>query len=129
MDHQISARRLDLMINKKKITCQTVVFAIPGDHRVKLKESKNSDKYLDLARELKKLWNMKVIVIPIVIGSLGSHQKIGIGTGRFGNKRTSGDHPNYSIIKIGQNTEKSPEDLRRLAVTQTPVKDHQLMLM
>ena len=33
-----------------------------------------------------------------------------------------GDHPNYNIIKIGQNTEKSPENLRRLAVTQTPVR-------
>ena len=41
----------------------------------------------------------------------------------------SGDHPNYCIIEIGQNTEKSPEDLRRLAVIQTPVKDHQLTLM
>ena len=30
--------------------------------------------------------------------------------------------------KIGQNTEKSPGDLRRPAVTQTPVKDNQLWL-
>ena len=41
----------------------------------------------------------------------------------------SGDHPNYRIIENGQNTEKSPGDLRRLAVTQTPVKDHQLTLI
>ena len=41
----------------------------------------------------------------------------------------SGDHPNYYIIENGQNTEKSPGDLRRLAVAQTPVKNHQLMLM
>ena len=35
-------------------------FAIPADHRVKLKKkSKKRNKYLDLARELKKkLWNM-----------------------------------------------------------------------
>ena len=39
------------------------------DHEVKLKESKKKDKYLDLARELKKLWNMKVTVILIVIGA------------------------------------------------------------
>ena len=44
-------------------------------------------------------------------------QRIGKGTGRLGNKRTNGDHPDYSIIKIGQNTEKSTGDLRRLAVT------------
>ncbi len=30
------------------------------------------DKYLDLARELKKLWNMKVTIIPIVIGAFGT---------------------------------------------------------
>ena len=41
----------------------------------------------------------------------------------------SGDYPNYYIIENGQNTEKSPGDLRRLAVTQTPVKYHQLTLM
>ena len=47
---------------------------------------------------------------------------IGTRTGGLGNKRTSRDHPNYSIIEIGQNTEKSPGDLKRLAVTQTLVK-------
>ena len=47
-------------------------FIVPADHKVKLKESKKKDKYLDLGRELKKLWNMKVTVIPIVIGALGT---------------------------------------------------------
>ena len=41
----------------------------------------------------------------------------------------SGDHPDYSITEIGQNTEKSPGDLRRLAVTQGPVGRHQLRLV
>ena len=31
------------------------------------------------------------------------------------------DYPNDNIAKNGQNTETSPGDLRRLAVTQTPV--------
>ena len=53
------------------------------------------------------------------------HQRIIKGTGGFGNKRTSGDYPNYYIIEIGQNTEKGPGDLRRLAVIQTSMKDHQ----
>ena len=47
-------------------------FAVPADHRVKLKESEKKYKYLDLAWELKKLWNMKVTVILIVIGDLGT---------------------------------------------------------
>ena len=50
-------------------------FAVPADHRVKLKESEKKDKYLDLTRELKELWNMKVMVIPIVIGVLGTVTK------------------------------------------------------
>ena len=50
-------------------------------------------------------------------------------SGGLGNKRTNGDHLNYSFIKIGQNTEKSPGDLRRLAVPQTPVRNHRLTLM
>ena len=35
------------------------------------------------------------------------------------------DHPNYSIVKIGQNTEKSPADLKRSAATQNPEENHQ----
>ena len=46
-------------------------FVVPADYRVKLKECAKTDKYLNLARELKKLWNMKVMIIPIVIGALG----------------------------------------------------------
>ena len=33
-----------------------------------------------------------------------------------------------ALFKIDQNTEKSPEDLRRLAVTLIPVENHELML-
>ena len=41
----------------------------------------------------------------------------------------SGNHPNYYITENGQNTEKSPGDFRRLSVSHTPVKNHQLTLM
>ena len=58
-----------------------------------------------------------------------SHQRIIKGTGGLGNKRKSREHPKYYIIENGQNTEKSPGDLKRLAGTQTPLKDHQLTLM
>ena len=50
-------------------------FVVPADHWPTLKESEKRDKYLDLAKELKKLWNMKVTVIPIVIGALGTVTK------------------------------------------------------
>ena len=50
---------------KKKKICKIVDFGVPAEHRIKLKESEKRDKYIDLARELKKLWNMKVTIIPI----------------------------------------------------------------
>ena len=58
-----------------------------------------------------------------------SHQRIGKVTGRIVNKNTNGEHPNESIIKICQNTWKNPWDFSRLAATQTPVKNYQLMLV
>ena len=57
---------------KEKRTCKIVDFAVPADHRIKLKKCEKKDKYLDFARELKKLWNMKVTIIPIVIGAFGT---------------------------------------------------------
>ena len=62
-------------------------------------------------------------------GSLYNHQRIGAWTRGLGNKRASGDHPKYGIVKINQNAEKSPGELRRLAVTQTPVRNNLLSLV
>ena len=80
-DHLISARRPDLIIIKRKKKkdrkkiCKTVDFAVLADHTIKLKECEKKDKYLDLARELKKLWNMKVTIIPVVIDAFGTVTK------------------------------------------------------
>ena len=76
MDHIISARKPDLIIiNKKKRICKIIDFAVPADHRIKLKECEKKDKYLDLARELKKQWNTKVTIMPAVIGAFGTITK------------------------------------------------------
>ena len=108
----------------KKRTCRIVDFAVTADHRVKLKESEKKDKYPDFARELKKLWNMSDSDTNCNLCSWYSHQRIDTETRGLGNKRMIGDHLKYSIIKIGQNTGKNPGDLRKLAVNQTPVKNH-----
>ena len=105
-----------------------MVFAVPADHRIKLKESEKKDKYLNLARNLKKkLWN--IVYTNRDWCFRYSNRKIIKRTGGLGSWRTSGDHPNYIIVENDQNTEKSPGDLRRLDVNQTPVKDYQLTLM
>ena len=57
---------------KKREVAKIVDFAVPADNRIKLKECEKKNKYLDLARELKKLWNMQVTIIPIVIGAFGT---------------------------------------------------------
>ena len=67
---------------------------------------------------------MEVTGIPIVIGAPGTIPlSISKGTGRLGKRGRV-----ETIIKVGQNTKKSPGDLSRFAVTQTPVKKHQLTL-
>ena len=117
-----------------KGTCWIVDFAIPGKTRSKIKiKRKEINIWLDLAWELKK---KKETMEHESDGDTNYNwytwnnpQMIGKGTGRLENKRASGDHPDYSIIKIGLNTEKSPGDLRRLAVTQTPERNHQLTLV
>ena len=48
-------------------------------------------------------------MIPIVIGA---HGTIGKRSGSLRDEKTSEDHPDYSIIEIGLNTEKIPGDLK-----------------
>ena len=50
-------------------------FAVLADHRIKPKDCKKRDKYLEPARDLKKLWNIKVTIIPIIIGVFGTITK------------------------------------------------------
>ena len=67
--HTIPARRLDLVITDKKRK-ELVLGILPSQRAAeKIKENKKSRKYLDLAKELRKLWNMNVTVIPIVAGA------------------------------------------------------------
>ena len=73
---------------------------------------------------------MKVTIVPIVIGAFGTITK-GLLKG-LKNLEVGGQVEtiqNDSITKNGQDIEKRPGDLRRFAVTQTPVKNHQLMVM
>ena len=85
-DHLISTRRLDRVIvnEKKKRTCRTVDFAVLADHREKIKENEKRGKYLDLGRELKKkLCNLKVAMIAIVIGVFGTIPQNLVGGGSW----------------------------------------------
>ena len=74
-DNLISARRPDLIIINKKRSCRIVDFAVPVDHRINLKECAKKDMYLDLVKKLKKLWNMNITIVPIVIVAFGTITK------------------------------------------------------
>ena len=75
-DHVIEARRPDMIVVEKRNKCCKIIdFAITYDSRIEEKEVEKVVKYKDLARELRKLWKMKTMVIPIVIGTFGTVPK------------------------------------------------------
>ena len=80
-DHVMEARRPDLIVvNKKERSCKIIDFVVPGDSSIEEKEKDKIEKYQDLGRELQKIWNVKVKIIPLVVGSLGAIPK------QFGNR-------------------------------------------
>ena len=79
-DHVIEARRPDLVAVDKERSCKMIDFAVPGDSRIEGKEKDKIEKYQDLGTELHKIWNVKVKIIPLVVGSLGAIPK------QFGNR-------------------------------------------
>ena len=59
-------------VDKKERSCKIIDFAVPGDSRIEGKEKDKTEKYQDLGRELQKIWNVKVKIISLVVGSLGA---------------------------------------------------------
>ena len=55
-------------------------FAVPGDSRIEEKKKEKIEKYQDLGKELRKIYNMRVKIIPLVVGSLGTIPR------QFGNR-------------------------------------------
>ena len=122
-DSQIKKKK-----RKKKRTCWIVNFAVSADHREKIKESKKIDYCLDLARELKE--NMEQEGdgdTNCGWRTCDNPQRIGKGTGILINKRTSGAYLDYYWDRP-EYWEEYQRDLRRLTVTQNPMRNHPLTL-
>ena len=80
-DHVIEAQRPDLVVvDKKERSCKMIDFAVPGDSTIEEQEKDKIEKYQDLGRELQKIWNVKVKILSLVVGSLGAILK------QFGNR-------------------------------------------
>ena len=91
--------------------------SITGFHRSWLQESEKRKKYLDLAWELKKVVDMKVVVIITTIRTPGMMlENMGKTAAKLETQTRTG------TIEINNNTQKSSKDLGRLAVTWTPIK-------
>ena len=84
-------------------------------------KSGKGDKYLDFARELKNMQHESDGDTNCNSRTRYYHQMIVTGIGGLGNKRKSGNPPNYNIIDIGQNSNECHGDLSWLDVTQIPV--------
>ena len=71
----ITANRPDMLyINKKHNTCTLIDFSLPWDSRVDEKYNEKVAKYIELANEIKQLWNIRTVAIqPIIIGCLGTY--------------------------------------------------------
>ena len=57
------------VVNKKAKTCRRMGFFVSSISQ----ESEKSEKYQDLVKKLKKLWNIKLAVIPITVGVLRTY--------------------------------------------------------
>ena len=95
-----------------------------------IKESEKKDRYFGFTREQKKLWNMKVTFMPIIIGALGTVTKGLIKgledleiKGRVETIQTT------ALLRSVRILRRVLETRGDLAVTQTSVKGHQPMLM
>ena len=64
------------MVNVDLKECKIIDVAVSWDSRIRSKEKKKIEKYRDLKREVAAMWGMtEVIVIPIVVGALGTMSK------------------------------------------------------
>ena len=69
-----------VVADNKERSYKIIDFAVTGDSRIEETEKDKIEKYKDLGRGLQKIWNVKVKIIQLVVGSLGAIPK------QFGNR-------------------------------------------
>ena len=70
-DRAITANRPDIVIkNKRENKCTLIDVAIPSDKNTSIKVSEKLSKCKDLEVEIACMWQMRTVVIPIVVGAL-----------------------------------------------------------
>ena len=75
-DRTITANRPDIVVKDSgNSTCKLIDMTVPSDRKIALKEIEKKRKYKDLELEIQRMWHMKTIVIPVVVGALGTVKK------------------------------------------------------
>ena len=70
-DREVKANRPDRIIeNKKEKTCILIDVAMPADRNVVQKEAEKELKYKSLCIEIRRMWNLKCKIIPIIFGAI-----------------------------------------------------------
>ena len=64
-----------VVVDKRRRNCKFIDFAVLEDSRIEEKEKEKMKKYQDLRKELQMIWNVRVKIIPLVVGSLGAIPK------------------------------------------------------
>ena len=75
-DRTITVNRPDIIVKDSvNSTCKLIDMTVPSDRNNALKETEKKCKYKDLELEIQRMWHMKTVVIPVVVGALGTVKK------------------------------------------------------
>ena len=75
-DRQINANRPDIVIKDlKQKTCFLIDLSVSADRNISVKEYEKLAKYKDLEIEIGRMWQLRTITLPIVVGALGMLKK------------------------------------------------------
>ena len=71
-DKTIKANRPDIIVKDyENRTCFLIDMSNPSDNNVSVKEIEKLSKYKDLEIEITKMWRIKAVTVPVIIGALG----------------------------------------------------------
>jgi len=72
-DRHLSHNRPDIVfLDHCNKSAFLIDVAVPGDSRLTAKINEKREKYTDLKIELQRMWKVRVVIVPIIIGCLGS---------------------------------------------------------
>ena len=73
MDRKIEHRRPDIVVmEKNKRKCLIINVACPVDNNLILERNEKLDIYSELQLEIARMWDKETLIVPIIIGALGS---------------------------------------------------------